>query len=125
MKLEEVKAFFLLAGFEVQFYHKLENEYWPDHEHYYQVRKENPWWLVKTQFGYIKIGNRKRVTEVSWEDTDFQGVITQDDVAKDETYVHAWTTPKLLEYLIELRKRMNMQKTLPTTEEQNPNDLKE
>lgn len=101
MKLEEAKALFLLAGFEVKNFHQIENQYWPDA--YVELRKENPWWLVETTFGLIKIGWRKRVISISWESLPFRGVITDDSVTKDDTMVHAYSLSTALLYLTNLR----------------------
>jgi len=112
MKIEKVKALFLLAGFKVQSTYKLENQYWP--EAYTELRQENPWWLVKTEYGLVKIGWRKRVISIDWSDTLYQAKIvddsdshwpdsiTTDEVTRSETLVHAWNYLKALEYLMSL-----------------------
>lgn len=104
MKQEHVQAFFALANIEVKNFHRLENCYWPDVEDYAQRRRDNPWWLVQTEMGMIKIGHRKNVTSVDWSDLPekYHIVVTEDDVTKDATMVHAWTYPKLLGYLMVL-----------------------
>jgi hypothetical protein len=107
MKEDYAKALFLLAGIDVLAMYRLENEYWPDTPAYAKERRENPWWLVKTSFGLIKIGWRKRVISIDWSDTALRLNLTQDDVTKSETYVHAWTYVKALEYLTSLRIEAN------------------
>jgi hypothetical protein len=59
----------------------------------------DPWWLVRTPAGLVQIGWRKRVINIDWSDTDVRTVVTSDDVTKTETYVHAWSEAKALEYL--------------------------
>lgn len=106
MSEEVMKALFLLAGFDVESFYKLANDYWPDHPDYADIRRDSPWWLVKTKYGLIKIGNRKRVTVIDWSDTQYQdemGILTNDSVTKTTDMVHAWTVAKTLEYLTALR----------------------
>jgi hypothetical protein len=88
----------------------------------YRWRHARPAWLVKTQFGLVEVTHRKRVVEFDWRETAIriQGVehhhawpgdnlerfghITPDLVSQSETYVHAWTEEKALEYLKALRR---------------------
>jgi hypothetical protein len=108
MKEEYAKALFLLAGIEVLAMYRLENEYWPLTPDYEKERRESPWWLVKTSFGLIKIGWRKRVISIDWSDTAFRRLnLTKDDVTKTETSVHAYSYIKALEYLTSLRIEAN------------------
>lgn len=97
MKLEEATAIFTLAGIPVLKTWELMNDYWP--RAYVKEIMESPWWLVKTPLGLVKIGWRKRVISISWEDTTIRKVVTTDDVTKDSTMVHAWDTGKAIEYL--------------------------
>ena len=118
MNEESMKALFLLAGLDVESFYKLENPYWPDHENYADIRRKSPWWLVKTKFGLIKIGWRKRVININWSDTPYRsGVskfadgrdieeLTKDDVTKSESMVHAWSNAKAVQYLSCLRLRL-------------------
>jgi len=100
MNEEQVKALFLLAGFNVTRLHRLENKYWPDA--YVELRQKSPWWLAITEFGPIQIGWRKRVISINWEDTPARLEVTEDEVTKDKTGVHAWSYSKALEYLTTL-----------------------
>lgn len=100
MTKEQMQALFLLAGINVLTYWELPNNYWPDS--YVELRKNSPWWLVKTAKGMVRIGWRKRVISIHWEDTTIRQVITEDEVTKDETMVHAWSYLKALEYLTKL-----------------------
>ena len=119
MNEESMKALFLLAGLDVESFYKLENEYWPYNEAYADIRRKSPWWLVKTKFGLIKIGWRKRVISIDWSDTPYRSgvskladgrdidVLTNDDVTKDESMVHAYGNAKAVEYLSSLRLRLD------------------
>lgn len=93
----EVRAIFLLAGYEVRKLYPLANGYWPG--------RQDPWWLVSTNHGLIRIGLRKRVYSIDWSEIGRQPPITQDDVTKDENGIHAWTLGKAVDYLTELRAR--------------------
>ena len=100
---ERVRSLFSLSGFEVLGVWEIRNKYWPDHPRYDSVR--SPWWLVKTSIGMIEIGWRKRVIQIDWSDTDFNIIVTEDDVTKDIKYVHAYGYAKAVEYLTRLRER--------------------
>lgn len=100
MKQEQVKGLFALAGIDVLRMWELPNQYWPDA--YVEERKNSPWWLVKTPKGLIEMGWRKRVISIRWDDTEIRRVVTEDDVTKDETMVHAWGYDKALAYLTAL-----------------------
>lgn len=117
MKQEEAKSLLTLAGFTVEKLWRLENRYWPEHENYDRIRYQNPWWLVKTDFGLIEIGWRKRVISISWEEIDFRGIITEDDVTKTETLVHAWSMPSALTYLTSLHLACSHQAALKEGEQ--------
>lgn len=101
----QAKSLLTLAGFDVTRVWELPNQYWP--ESYADLRKEYPWWLVKTQFGLIEIGWRKSVISIDWSDTGLLAIVTEDKTTKSETLVHAWTMPKALEYLTALRAAAN------------------
>lgn len=103
MNEEKCRALFLLSEIECTRFYRLCNEYWPDVDEYAKLRKDSPWWLVETPFGLIKIGWRKRVISIDWEAIKFRGIITEDDVTKTDTMVHAWSYVKAIEYLINLR----------------------
>jgi len=104
MNEQEVRAIFLLANIDILGLWQLENKYWPDA--YVEERKNSPWWLVKTEYGLIEIGWKKRVISICWSDTPLQKVITKDDTTKNETLVHAWSYPKAIEYLGLFKKEM-------------------
>jgi hypothetical protein len=100
MKHEEVMALLTLAKIDHDGVHKTPNLYWPDHPNYDDMREKYPWWVVHVKGGgNITIGWRKRVICIDWSMTNRRGLITEDDVTKDDTHVHAWTLDKALEYL--------------------------
>lgn len=105
MKLEEVKGLFALAGIEVLNQWELTNQYWP--EAYKDLRADNPWWLVKTKFGLVKAGMRKRVLVIDWKDTKIRRIVTEDEVTKDQTMVHAYNKPDAVRYLQGLKEGMD------------------
>lgn len=96
--LAELKAMFLVAGLKIVGEPKeLKNQYWgdlPDGAH--------PWWFVKTQYGWIEIGWRKRVVSIDWSDTPLRIVVTDRDVTKGGHFVHAYSYPEVVEYLTTL-----------------------
>jgi hypothetical protein len=102
MNEAEMRALFVLAGIAVENHWQLANGYWP--EAYADLRAQSPWWLVQTRFGNIRLGWRKRVISIEWDATKIRGVVTKDDVTKDETMVHAWSYHKAVEYLGNFRR---------------------
>ena len=100
MKKEEMLSLFTLAGIPVLKHWELANGYWPDS--YIEIRAAHPWWLVRTPFGLVQIGWRKRVIEIDWSDTEIKAIITLHDVTKSETMVHAWGVENALQYLTAL-----------------------
>lgn len=115
MTEQQLNALFLLAGFEVDRTYKIQNEYWGNDP---EMQQRSPWWLVKTKFGLIKIGWRKRVINIDWSDTSFRsgestyasgellGPVTNDKVTKNKTIVHAWTYGNAVNYLSSLNTRL-------------------
>lgn len=100
MNEAQAKAIFLLAGITVARSHQIENGYWP--YAYVEERKRNPWWLLETDIGVVVIGWRKRVISIDWTSVAVRVIVTQDDVTKDETSVHAYSYAKAVEYLSKL-----------------------
>lgn len=103
MNEQQVRGLFELAGIVPLKLHELANGYWPNVPEYAQIRQQSPWWLVTTAFGAITIGWRKRVVSIDWTETEARTIVTNDDVTKAETMVHAWSYAKALEYLTTLR----------------------
>jgi hypothetical protein len=108
MDRKTLDAILHLAGIDYIQAYEVENRYWPKAPNYDQIRREQPWWLVWTKHGPILIGWRKRVIQIEWPDLihKVKCIVTKDDVTKEETLVHAWTTWKAVEYLFELRRQM-------------------
>lgn len=104
MKEAQLRAIFLLAGIDLSSVFELPNGYWPDVPDYAELRRESPWWLVRTSAGLVKIGWRKRVIEIDWSDTPVRRELTTDDVTKSETLVHAYSYSKAVEYLTAFRR---------------------
>lgn len=99
MKLEELQAILVLAGITPNGIQKIENQYWPNHPNYDDMRQQYPWWSVTTEDGAITIGWRKRVIHIDWTRSNRRGQVTTDDVTLDSNMVHAWSFPKAVEYL--------------------------
>lgn len=102
MKFLEVQELLTTAGFELYMLKPIENQYWPTNEHYKELREANPWWIATTEYGDIKIGNRKRVMAINWSETEIRGEVTAHNVTKDSTMVHAHSSVDALAYLTEL-----------------------
>lgn len=100
MTSDQLKALFLLSGIEMLNQYEIRNKYWPDSETYDGVR--TPWWLVKTEFGMIEIGWRKRVISIDWSDTGIAAIVTKDEVTKNDHSVHAWNYADAVKYLTTL-----------------------
>lgn len=101
-----VKSAFITVGFKVNKMRRLPNRYLGIGGGMNDARwmAERPSWLVYTDVGTIDIGPRKRVMEIDWSDTEIRGLVTEDNVTKSETLVHAWKWEKVIEYLFALRK---------------------
>lgn len=92
----ELRGLFYMAGISIIGKPRpILNGYWNEPNAY-------PWWFVKTARGYIELGWRKRVIEINWSDTDVRGVVTADEVTKDDIGVHAYSMAKAVEYMTEL-----------------------
>ena len=98
---EEVESALALAGLRPERMWELANHYWPLAPTYDDVRR--PWWLAQTSIGLIRMGWRKRVISIDWESTAHRVLVTNDDVTKSETMVHAYSRSKMVEYLTRLR----------------------
>lgn len=117
---EQVRALFLIAQINVTGLWRRPNQYitYDQREDEQTTRSEavyresHPWWLVRTEWGMIEIGPRKRVIEVDWSDTKlpviFQDTdpINVDNVTNDKYYFHAWDFEKLVIYLICTKQRL-------------------
>ena len=62
----------------------------------------NPWFLVTTHKGVVKIGWRKRVILIDWEESDIEhdgSIFSKEETTFGDTYVHAWGYDKAREYI--------------------------
>lgn len=108
MKQQEAEGLFALAGINVLNIKPLPDGYGcgPSDPRYFEKPQRCAWWFVKTKLGWVEIGWRKRVISIDWSDTPVRAIITEDDVTKSDTSVHAWTLVKALEYLTRLKEVM-------------------
>lgn len=108
---KQLEGIFELAGIKILALKELKNQYWGD-----LPDGAYPWWFVKTEAGWIEIGWRKRVISIDWSDTPVRHVITADDVTRCETYVHAWSEAKAVEYVTALGAQFKLiNKPVPTS----------
>ncbi|MGN7710812.1 hypothetical protein [Agrobacterium radiobacter] len=90
MTRHEVEAALLLAGLETYDVVAIPNGY--GSEDY-----RGPWWSCHTIYGRIRIGWRKRVIEIAWENE--VRITVKDDVTQGDTLIHAYSHAKTVEYL--------------------------
>lgn len=64
----------------------------------------NPWWTVVTPWGPVNIGWRKRVIVIDWRATKVRTIVTEDNVTKSPSDVHAWSEEDVVKYLKALKK---------------------
>lgn len=92
------------------FTEEIPNEYCGEPECIY-----NPWFLVATAIGHIKIGWRKRVIVIDWSKTNVKEkankLFPNEDVTKGEFFIHAWSYEKAKQYIEKLHEKSN---PLPT-----------
>ena len=102
---DRVKSLFILAGIEVLRVKPLPDgyNYSPNDPRYFETLPQQVWWFVKTPYGWIEIGWRKRVVAIEWSDTWLRTVVTKDAVTKSETGVHAYSIEDALKYLRALK----------------------
>jgi hypothetical protein len=108
----EVRAIFALAGIAVQSLYEIKNEY--------ASNRGDPWWLVKTKWGLIKIGWRKRVINIDWSDTPLRikkdaireyefhmmPLVVNENITQDDVSIHAWSYGDAVKYVTEFKNRM-------------------
>jgi len=111
---EEVKAFFIVAGFQVKEIFQIANQYWVGggvDVMDFQYIAYNPWWLVQTTHGMIIFGRRKRVWEIDWSRTPFRGkILAEDDsTTNSDNFVHCWEREDIVRDLTRLCKELREQ----------------
>jgi len=87
----------------------VENKYWG--------KDAAPWVRVKTPWGGIVMGWRKRVINLTWSDTkcDVGDAFEAEDVTKGPHMIHAWSVDKAIEYLTTLHELLTAPVPPPTT----------
>lgn len=75
---------------------------------YHSGLYDNPWFIVETKYGPLRIGWRKRVISISWEaftvNVNGSDLFRDEKVTKAHNYIHAWGKDKAFEYLQKLSK---------------------
>jgi hypothetical protein len=65
--------------------------------------KHLPWFIITTNKGRIKIGWRKRVIEINWDDSiiieNAEFLFPNEDVTKFDKTIHAWELEKAKQYI--------------------------
>lgn len=84
-----------------------------------EICAASPWWEVDFKnVGPITIGWRKRVIEINWLSTGRKiSGVTDDEVTKSETMVHAYGYSRALEYLTTALHLLRVQKRDETAKE--------
>jgi hypothetical protein len=102
---ELVKSMFVATGFKVSKVYVLENKYWPFNNAYLDIRAKNPWFLLKTQFGLIEVGRRKRVIQLDWTDICDKSLTPKEGeewITNAPGYVHSYSNEALVANLFKL-----------------------
>jgi hypothetical protein len=101
-ELERFQECFEKAGFSMTKFFPIPNEYCNDPD----CTICSNWFDVKTKWGIIKIGWRKRVINIDWSkigEVNGLAIFSDQDVTKNSDSIHAWGWEKCVEYLIKLR----------------------
>ena len=101
MQKATVEAIFALAQIEILKIKALIDGYGysPEDSRFIEVPPRGAWWFIKTEKGWIEIGFRRHVYSINWEDTGIKKIVTQDNVTKELTYVHAYSEADAITYL--------------------------
>jgi len=106
-ELEKFEECFSKAGYTDIEITPIPNEYCHD---IYNCTMCADWLNVKTKWGVIKIGWRKRVINIDWSGCkiipDVNVIFKNEDVTKGEDFIHAWGWEKCTDYLTSLREGM-------------------
>jgi len=113
MDQQQVYSLATLAGLKNCGYEKIRNDYWPSHSDYDHLREQYPWWIITTEFGAIRVGYRKRVIHIDWINTNRRGIVTEDDVTKEDYMAHAWDLGKAVTYMKAIASLPIVDVTLP------------
>lgn len=91
--MEKYLSLFTLSNIKVLNYWAITNKYHDEGE---------DWILAQTDIGLIEMGWRKRVINIDWSHTGIR-FLFEDDVTKDETFIHAYGYDKAVHYLTDLK----------------------
>ena len=94
---EKLLGIFMFADIKVCDAWDIKNKYYGD---------TSDWLLIKTEYGLIELGWRKRVISIDWSDTNIEYLVA-DDVTKDEYSCHAWSYEDAIKYLKGLKSKAN------------------
>lgn len=96
MNRDQVRAIFVLAGLAIFHLTELADQYCG--------RPGVKWWLVTTEHGVIKIGPRKRVYSIDWENTDHECIVHKLDTTVWRKGVHAYNFWDAVKFLSEFNR---------------------
>jgi hypothetical protein len=105
---KEFELAFYSAGFDIIYMMEIPNEY---HGEDSIENMYDPWYLVTTRIGHIKVGWRKRVIVLDWERTilnNTEDLFPDENVTQVPKAIHAWGYVKLDEYLKKLKEEGNV-----------------
>lgn len=92
---KQFQELFDKSGFEKVFFYPIKNEYC-------SCINCGPWFNVLTSYGEFKIGWRKSVINIEFQDMNLD-LFKEENVTKGKNYIHAWGYEKAQEYLTKIR----------------------